>query len=840
MPRDGDNPVERPERSGLRDPTQLSALIEELARAEAPPLGQEAAVPPLRAGDRAGKFELVRELGRGGFGVVFEARDLELGRAVAFKALRPRRRFAPGGDEMLRREAEAVARLQHPAIVTIHDLGNGPAGPYLIFELLRGETLAQRLSRGPLALREAVRAARDVAEALTHAHGAGIIHRDLKPSNVFLCADGRAKVLDFGLARLFARADAQSGGTPAYMAPEQWRRQPETDRTDLFCFGATLHEMLGGSPPYAADRDHSAALDAGPAPRLPPRLAPARLRRLVARLVEKEPERRPASAAEVAAELGAVERALQRRRAVLLAAAGVAAGVALAAFLLQRQPAPGDEAAARAAFAEGEALFAQGDETEENNSWERARPHYERATRLAPSFAMAWYRLAYVDQAGGRPGAAASIARARAHLAGASPRGQAAILALDAFVGGRVNEARRIYEEAAHAWPDDAEPAAGLARLLASREGGRAFDKAAEWARRAAQADPRSGLAWELLLEAELCQGRLERLAEDARAYLEAVPRPASFAWAAYSLLALGRPAEAEAVFRRREELLGTPAAEGLGVVALLSGDLAAAERHFRALAGAADAAVAREARYGLTWVSAHRGRYAEAAERLAALAEEAREQGDAIEQARALGQRALWLTMGTGRWAAEPVERGRALLSTPREPLMHQRHFYWFVEQAALAAGRLELAEELDREALRFGSSHTANLVKMARAHAQGRDDDARREASSVRAPLDPNYGFHLPLAEWELAAGRTEEALAWATRAIELPSFQHPDGLGYRAAYWPRAWLVRARVHRARGDRAAARADLTRLRALWSEADPTAPDVAEARRLWREVAGP
>jgi hypothetical protein len=415
MPPAGDNPAELPERSGLRDPTQLSALIEELARAEAPELWQEAATPPLRGGDLVGKFELVRELGRGGFGVVFEARDLELGRAVAFKALRPRRRLAPGGDEMLRREAEAVARLQHPAIVTLHDLGKGPTGPFLIFELLRGETLAQRLSRGPLVLREAVRVARDVAEALAHAHEAGIIHRDLKPSNVFVCAGGRAKVLDFGLARLFARADAQSGGTPAYMAPEQWRRLPETERTDLFCFGATLHEMLQGRPPYAADSRHSAALDPGPAARLPARLAPPRLRRLVGRLVEKEPERRPASASEVAAELGAVERALQRRRTVLLAALGIAAGAALAIWHFARGER--DAAAAQAAFVEGEALFAQGDETEENNSWDRARPHYERATQLAPPSpwpGTAWPTWTSRGQARGggfhRPG--------RAHLAG--------------------------------------------------------------------------------------------------------------------------------------------------------------------------------------------------------------------------------------------------------------------------------------------------------------------------------------------------------------------------------------------------------------------------------------
>lgn len=124
----------------------LSELLHQLAEA---PL-REVDVPvarPLAVGDRVGKFELVREIGRGGFGVVFEARDLELQRLVAFKSLRPRRRLLECGEDWLQREAEAVARLQHAHIVTLHDFGRGPDGPFLIFELLRGETLHERLCR---------------------------------------------------------------------------------------------------------------------------------------------------------------------------------------------------------------------------------------------------------------------------------------------------------------------------------------------------------------------------------------------------------------------------------------------------------------------------------------------------------------------------------------------------------------------------------------------------------------------------------------------------------------------------------------------------------------------
>ncbi|HEY6003387.1 MAG TPA: serine/threonine-protein kinase, partial [Anaeromyxobacter sp.] len=204
-------------------PGALSALLAELVAAPelTPPAPWEQV---LRPGARVGRFELVRELGRGGFGVVFEARDVELGRRVAFKAIRPGERARhPASEELLRREATAVAALQHPNIVTLFDAGRSEAGPYLILELLRGETLAQRLLRGRVSAREAMRVALAVSRALVHAHGAGVVHRDLKPSNVFLGADGGVKVLDFGLARVFGAGGPAGSGTPGYMAPEQRR-----------------------------------------------------------------------------------------------------------------------------------------------------------------------------------------------------------------------------------------------------------------------------------------------------------------------------------------------------------------------------------------------------------------------------------------------------------------------------------------------------------------------------------------------------------------------------------------------------------------------------------------
>jgi len=334
---DGAAPDERPQ--------QLSALLEELARAPAAQL-EQAWSRGLRPGDRVGRFELQRELGRGGFGVVYEATDRDLGRAVAFKAIRPGAHLGDRSEEWLRREAEAVARLNHPNIVTLHDLGRGPTGPYLIFELLRGQTLAARLQAGALPLAEAVRLGIEVARALAHAHAAGVVHRDLKPANVFLADDGAVKVLDFGLAHLFGREGPPSAGTPAYMAPEQWRSEPGDQRADLFSLGVVLHQMISGELPYRVLRERSEVLDPGPVPRLPSRSAPPPLRRLVQAMIAKAAIDRPPSSQRVLDELLEVARSLDRARPALrrgLLAAGAALALALVAILGPEWPTPPGE-----------------------------------------------------------------------------------------------------------------------------------------------------------------------------------------------------------------------------------------------------------------------------------------------------------------------------------------------------------------------------------------------------------------------------------------------------------------------------------------------------------------
>jgi serine/threonine protein kinase len=235
------------------------------------------------------RYQLLRELGRGGCGIVYEARDTVLGRHVALKRIRPGR---SDGDR-LRREAEVVARLDHPNIIALFDLYAWRGVPSLVFELLRGETLDRRLARGPLPPSAAVGVALGVCLALMHAHGAGVLHRDLKPANVGLASDGRIKVLDFGLARLRCEDRASRGaGTPGFMAPEQRCCGREDERTDVFAVGALLCAMITGAPPSEALRQRMSRGGAAD-----------ELTDLVARAVAGPPAARPASARAFCTEL---------------------------------------------------------------------------------------------------------------------------------------------------------------------------------------------------------------------------------------------------------------------------------------------------------------------------------------------------------------------------------------------------------------------------------------------------------------------------------------------------------------------------------------------------------
>jgi serine/threonine protein kinase len=239
-------------------------------------------------------------------GEVYRARDPRLRREVAVKVLRESIASDPESLSRFRRETHAVAALNHPNILAIHDAGEEGGVPYAVTELLDGESLAERLAAGALPARRAVKIASQVADGLSAAHEKGIFHRDVKPANVFLTRDGRVKVLDFGIARIgkpladdgvTVTEQATSGqliGTVPYMSPEQLRGQPADGRSDIFALGAVLYEMLTGKSAFGRATPAetiSAVLRenpmAGDAARLPTALG-----RLVSRCLEKEPSDR--------------------------------------------------------------------------------------------------------------------------------------------------------------------------------------------------------------------------------------------------------------------------------------------------------------------------------------------------------------------------------------------------------------------------------------------------------------------------------------------------------------------------------------------------------------------
>ena len=259
-------------------------------------------------------YRIRRELGRGGMGVVYEAEHLPLKRVVALKMTRNPVWMTTEGLIRLRKEAEAVARLQHPNIIQIFDVGEATGSPFIAFEFCPGGNLASRLNGQPMVPRDAVELVKALAKAVQVAHDGGIVHRDLKPANILLAADGSPKIADFGLARI--QDDSinltQEGailGTPCYMAPEQASGNINGigPHTDVYALGAILYELLTGQPPFKAATHRDTLLqiltvDPVPPSRIVLNLA-ADLERICLRCLKKQPSERFGAASELAAEL---------------------------------------------------------------------------------------------------------------------------------------------------------------------------------------------------------------------------------------------------------------------------------------------------------------------------------------------------------------------------------------------------------------------------------------------------------------------------------------------------------------------------------------------------------
>lgn len=330
----------------------------------------------LTSGTKIGPYEILAPLGAGGMGEVYRARDSRLGREVALKVLPES--FSGDADRLRRfeQEARAVAALNHPNILAIHDIGEQGAAPFIVSELLEGSSLRVELEQGPLPARKASDYAAQIAQGLAAAHDKGIVHRDLKPENIFLTREGRVKILDFGLAKLAPNARGANGqadgltmtsslteagmvmGTAGYMAPEQVRGVAVDSRTDIFAFGAVLYEMI--SAKRAFRRDTAAETMTAILKEDPPELSEMDhpvspgLERIVRRCLEKQPEQRFQSAKDLAFALEALSGTTSRTAAnVAIAssagrprwpgfvAAGAVLGLALGAAIEWRlRPAP--------------------------------------------------------------------------------------------------------------------------------------------------------------------------------------------------------------------------------------------------------------------------------------------------------------------------------------------------------------------------------------------------------------------------------------------------------------------------------------------------------------------
>ncbi len=318
---------------------EVESLLAGASRAErlleTPPV---AAAPPrrLEPGERLGAYEITGELGAGGMGSVYRARDTRLGRTVALKVVGESVAFDPASRERFTREARIVSSLAHPRICALYDVGrevpsgHGPganevrseAVDFIVMEYVEGETLASRLRKGPLRPDQAIDIAAQIADALAFAHRQGVVHRDLKPANVMLTKAG-AKLLDFGLATSVERPVAlpvPNGGsatnapsitapglilgTVRYMAPEQVEGKAADARTDLWALGVVTYEMLAGEPPFGGETAAAAIaaiLDHEPAPLSSCRpLTPPAFDRVVSRCLAKDPERRWQNAADLA------------------------------------------------------------------------------------------------------------------------------------------------------------------------------------------------------------------------------------------------------------------------------------------------------------------------------------------------------------------------------------------------------------------------------------------------------------------------------------------------------------------------------------------------------------
>lgn len=301
----------------------------------------------------AGKYRLIKELGRGGMGVVYKAEDVKLKRSVALKFLPQDLTRDPEARERFIHEAQAASQLDHSNIYTIHEIDEDAGQMYIAMACYQGESIKEKLKRGPVSLAEAVDIALQTAKGLAKAHEKGIVHRDVKPANILITEDGSVKIVDFGLAKLSEQTQiTRSGttlGTVAYMSPEQAKGDVVDQRTDIWSLGVVLYEMLAGEIPFKGNKETAVVysiLNENPRPlhSVIPDI-PYGLENIIKRALKKEPSDRFLSAKEMAAALHAVQLEMtsgiildtarqRKRRSFKYLLAGAAAGVIIVGGIL--------------------------------------------------------------------------------------------------------------------------------------------------------------------------------------------------------------------------------------------------------------------------------------------------------------------------------------------------------------------------------------------------------------------------------------------------------------------------------------------------------------------------
>lgn len=259
----------------------------------------------------AGRYRLVRQIGSGGMATVHEAEDTSLGRAVAVKILRPQHAADEAFVARFEREARAIARLKHPSIVDVYDVGQQDGQHFIVMEFVAGQSVKDLLREGALPADRAIDIGVQIAKALEYAHRKGLVHRDVKPHNIIVSPEGGAKLVDFGIAAARGSATLTEGGsvlgTVHYVAPEQARGEPATPASDIYSLGVVLYEMASGRLPFEGDtpieiaRKHVSEAPLPPS-RFNPRI-PSGLERAILHALEKDPARRSPTGGQLAREL---------------------------------------------------------------------------------------------------------------------------------------------------------------------------------------------------------------------------------------------------------------------------------------------------------------------------------------------------------------------------------------------------------------------------------------------------------------------------------------------------------------------------------------------------------